>query len=124
MSTAIGRWPIIVIDCPDARSLAEFYSAITGWPLAEQSDAEWVQLDSGHTSTIGFQQVAGYRPPQWPGQESPQQAHLDFVVDDLLDAESRVLALGAFKPSHQPGQSYQVFLDPAGHPFCLVQDSA
>jgi catechol 2,3-dioxygenase-like lactoylglutathione lyase family enzyme len=122
MSTAIGRWPIIVIDCPDARALAEFYSAITGWPLVEQTDAEWVQLDSGHTSTIGFQQVTGYRPPQWPGQVVPQQAHLDFVVDDLVEAESRVLALGAIKAAFQPGQTYQVFLDPAGHPFCLVQD--
>jgi predicted enzyme related to lactoylglutathione lyase len=123
MSTAIGRWPIIVIDCPDARSLAEFYSAITGWPLAGQADSEWVQLDSGHSSTIGFQQVSGYRAPQWPGQEVPQQAHLDFVVDDLIDAEARVVALGAIKSSYQPGQGYLVFLDPAGHPFCLVPDS-
>jgi hypothetical protein len=33
-----------------------------------------------------------------------------------------VLALGATKATFQPGQTYQVFLDPAGHPFCLVQD--
>jgi predicted enzyme related to lactoylglutathione lyase len=124
MSTAIGRWPIIVIDCPDARALAEFYSAITGWPLAEESGPEWVQLNSGHTSTIGFQQVGGYQPPRWPGQEVPQQAHLDFVVDDLGEAEQQVLALGAIKPSFQPGDGYRVFLDPVGHPFCLVEDPA
>lgn len=120
MSTAIGRWPIIVIDCPDARALAGFYSAITGWPLADQTEPEWVQLNSGHSTTIGFQQVQGYRAPTWPTQEVPQQAHLDFVVDDLTDATARVLALGATEAPAQYGHSYRVFLDPVGHPFCLV----
>ena len=30
-----------------------------------------------------------------------------------------VIALGATKHEHQPGTSFRVFLDPAGHPFCL-----
>ena len=30
-----------------------------------------------------------------------------------------VLELGATKHPHQPGTSFRVFLDPAGHPFCL-----
>jgi Glyoxalase-like domain len=34
-------------------------------------------------------------------------------------AEAAVLDLGATKPSHQPGTTFRVFLDPAGHPFCL-----
>jgi len=29
------------------------------------------------------------------------------------------LVLGATKHEHQPGTSFRVFLDPAGHPFCL-----
>ncbi len=120
MSTAIGRWPIMIIDCPDARALASFYSAITGWPLAEQTEPEWVQLNSGHDSTIGFQQVAGYRAPTWPSQEVPQQAHLDFVVDDLAAASAQVLAIGATEAVYQYGAGYRIFLDPAGHPFCLV----
>jgi hypothetical protein len=45
--------------------------------------------------------------------------HLDVVVDDLDAAEQAVLGLGATKHSHQPGTSFRVFLDPAGHPFCL-----
>lgn len=47
--------------------------------------------------------------------------HLDFDVDDLDAAESAVLAMGATKHDHQPGTTYRVFLDPAGHPFSLVQ---
>ncbi len=56
-------------------------------------------------------------------QDVPQQAHLDFTVNDLNEAELQVLALGAQKAPVQPGESWRVFLDPAGHPFCLVQAS-
>jgi len=52
----------------------------------------------------------------------PQQMHLDVIVDDLDVAETAVLALGATKHEHQPGTSFRVFLDPAGHPFCLCLD--
>ncbi len=30
-----------------------------------------------------------------------------------------MLAVGARKHPHQPGTTFRVFLDPAGHPFCL-----
>jgi hypothetical protein len=30
-----------------------------------------------------------------------------------------VLAAGAVKFDHQPGDHYRVYADPAGHPFCL-----
>jgi hypothetical protein len=45
--------------------------------------------------------------------------HLDVMVLDLDDAEAAVLAIGATKADHQPGTTFRVFLDPAGHPFCL-----
>lgn len=39
----------------------------------------------------------------------------------MLDqGESLVLAAGAGRAEHQPGTTFRVFLDPAGHPFCLV----
>ncbi len=66
--------------------------------------------------------MAGYRPPEWPGQEQPQQAHLDFYVGDLDEGERRVLDLGARKHEVQPGGDFRVYLDPAGHPFCLCQE--
>ncbi|MDQ3989733.1 MAG: hypothetical protein M3291_11140, partial [Actinomycetota bacterium] len=43
-------------------------------------------------------------------------------VPDLDTGEEQVLALGARKAEMQPGTSFRVFLDPAGHPFCLVLD--
>lgn len=48
--------------------------------------------------------------------------HLDVMVESLDAAEPEVLALGATKPEHQPGTSFRMFLDPAGHPFCLCID--
>lgn len=123
MATSIARSPIFVLDCPDASGLASFYSALTGWPIADDPDADgdWVELDSGQPTTLAFQQVSAYQAPDWPGQIRPQQAHLDFTVDDLDAAEASALALGARKHANQPGIRYRVFLDPAGHPFCLCQ---
>ena len=50
----------------------------------------------------------------------PQQLHLDFYVADLDAGEEHALSLGATKAEFQPGTSFRVYLDPVGHPFCLV----
>ena len=119
--TRIGRLAWTAIDCPDPRALAAFYSAITGWPIDESgSDEEWVTLASDGGPTLGFQRVDDYQPPQWPGQEHPQQEHLDFEVEDLDVGEKAVLALGARKHETQPGTDFRVYLDPDDHPFCLI----
>ncbi|MDV6278563.1 VOC family protein [Rhodococcus erythropolis] len=47
--------------------------------------------------------------------------HLDFSVDNLADAEQQLHGLGAQLASHQPSdQRFRVFLDPAGHLFCVT----
>jgi predicted enzyme related to lactoylglutathione lyase len=116
---SIGRLSVVAIDCPDPLALARFYSAITGWAI-DDGEGDWVQLRGETGATLAFQHVADHRPPEWPGSERPQQIHLDFDVDDLDAAEQQVLELGARKAEVQPGKSFTVFLDPAGHPFCLV----
>lgn len=118
--SAIARLHCFALDCPDPRELAEFYSAIVGWPVDGDSDDEWVSLVSHAGAHISFQRVDDYRPPQWPGQDHPQQAHLDFAVDDLDAGEAAVLAVGARKHAVQPDSGWRVYLDPADHPFCLV----
>ena len=119
--TPIARLAWTAIDCPRPRELAAFYSAITGWPIDEAaSDDEWVTLASDAGATLGFQRVDAYQPPQWPGQEHPQQEHLDFEVDDLDVGEAAVLAIGARKHEVQPGSGFRVYLDPDDHPFCLI----
>jgi predicted enzyme related to lactoylglutathione lyase len=114
---AIARFPTLVIDCPDPPALGAFYGALLDWDIKTASD--WVEIRSEAGQCICFQQVDDYRPPDWPGQDAPQQMHIDVVVDDLDAAEGPVLALGATRHEHQPGTTFRVFLDPAGHPFCL-----
>lgn len=48
-------------------------------------------------------------------------ARLDLAVHDLDEAETEALRLGARKAETQPGPAkWRVFVDPAGHPFCLT----
>jgi len=116
---AIARFPSFVIDCPDPGALATFYGALLDWKVDISSD--WAEIRSDG-QCICFQPVADYTPPQWPGQDAPQQMHLDVMVEDLDVGEKAVLDLGATKHDHQPGTTFRVFLDPAGHPFCLCVD--
>ena len=118
---AIAHSPVLAIDCPDPAALATFYGTMLGWETEAGEDrAAAVCAESGRC--VSFHRVEAYVPPSWPSQDKPQQMHLDVLVDDLDAAEAAVLDLGATKPEHQPGTSYRVFLDPAGHPFCLCAD--
>ncbi|MFM7139215.1 MAG: VOC family protein, partial [Actinomycetes bacterium] len=72
--------------------------------------------------------IPNYRQPTWPEGNIPQQIHLDFFVNDIKDVENQVLKLGATKTDFQPGSppevegslEFRVYLDPEGHPFCLI----
>ena len=48
--------------------------------------------------------------------------HLDVIVDDLDVGGSAAVEIGATLHDTQPGTTFRVFLDPAGHPFCLCVD--
>ena len=117
----IARFSVVALDCPDPQALARFYSAMTGSPIARDS-GDWVQLASDEGAAIAFQLAPDHRPPVWPSGDRPQQLHLDLDVEDLDAAEAQVLTLGARKAGFQPDpDAFRVYLDPAGHPFCLVR---
>jgi catechol 2,3-dioxygenase-like lactoylglutathione lyase family enzyme len=124
----IARLRNIVLDCPDTRVLSDFYRELLGWEILfadYEADDGWVTLSAdGGFPRLGFQRTDDYRPPRWPDAEYPQQLHIDVTVDDMDAAERKVLALGAVKADVQPSEndSFRVFLDPAGHPFCLCVD--
>jgi len=119
---AIATFGLVALDCPDPVALAEFYQQMVGGELKYETDSdEWVTLELSDATDIGFQRVAGFNPPKWPD-GAAQQAHLDFDVADLDSGEIDVLAIGARKTRVQPSpESWRVFLDPVGHPFCLVK---
>lgn len=119
--TGIATFYATVLDCPRPRELAEFYAQLIGGEIVDDRD-DWVTIRDGNGVRLAFQRAPDHRPPTWPEGERPQQFHIDVVVGDLDAAEKAVLALGATKHDHQPGTSFRVFLDPAGHPFCLCED--
>lgn len=110
-----------VLGAPDAKDLAAFYVALLGWEIVDDQPG-WVKIrPSGAITGLAFQTERDYVRPVWPSQPGAQQmqAHLDIGADDLDDAESRAVALGATLATVQPQDDVRVYLDPAGHPFCL-----
>ncbi|MCB5911137.1 VOC family protein [Streptomyces pinistramenti] len=110
----------VVLDCPDPQALAGFYAATLDWEVG--GDDDWAVATGPAGWQLAFQRVDGYTPPRWPGQEQPQQFHLDFDVARAAidEAERRVLGLGAeLVQPDEPERAFRVYLDPAGHPFCL-----
>jgi catechol 2,3-dioxygenase-like lactoylglutathione lyase family enzyme len=113
----IGQLSSVVFDCPDPHALAHFYSELLGLPIT-RVDGDWVDIGDGQARCLSFQHAPGHQPPRWPDPAFPQQVHLDIRVDDIDEAEPKVLALGAARlPSTEPG--FRIYADPAGHPFCL-----
>lgn len=111
----------IVLDSPDARQLAAFYRRLLGW-ATQQDEPGWVKLGSpGGGPGLSFQTEPAYQRPTWPSDPARQQmmVHLDIAVDDLEAASRHAEAAGAVLAGFQPQQDVRVFVDPAGHPFCL-----
>jgi catechol 2,3-dioxygenase-like lactoylglutathione lyase family enzyme len=116
----------VVIDAPDANELAGFYRRLLGWAV-EQDEPGWVRLRSPDGGTgLSFQTEPAYVRPVWPaGPGDPQmQLHLDIAVEDLAAAGEHAVAAGAVLAGYQPQDDVRVYLDPAGHPFCLFLPGA
>src|SRR6266540_5939667 len=127
----------VVLDCTDARGLAEFYRELLGLqyrpghepPAAGEPDpagSDWLVLqDPSGTTRVAFQQVAALPKATWPEGPIPQQLHLDLMVPTAQDLEAqheRALVLGARLLQDRfddPEEPLRVYADVAGHPFCI-----
>ncbi|MEU5210107.1 VOC family protein [Streptomyces sp. NPDC020742] len=113
------RYAAVTFDCPDPAELARFYGEILGLPVVLSTD-DFVLLGQEGAAGLGFNRLADYRRPTWPGTSQEKQAHIEVGVDDVEAAEAWLLARGAVRPAFQPDPGrWRVLLDPAGHPFCL-----
>ncbi len=115
----VASLAMVTLDCDDPAAQAEFWSAVLGWDVAHTSD-DYAML-TGPSHALGFGRVDGYEAPAWPNPNGTKQFHLDLAVDDLDAAADRCVALGATRPDDQPGETWIVLQDPAGHPFCLTK---
>jgi catechol 2,3-dioxygenase-like lactoylglutathione lyase family enzyme len=110
-----------VLGAPDAQELAAFYCRLLGWTV-RKGEPGWVALSTPDGGAgLSFQTEPGYTRPAWPAGADDQQMmmHLDIEVDDLEAAGAHAVATGAALAEYQPQEDVRVYLDPAGHPFCL-----
>jgi glyoxalase superfamily protein len=109
----------ITVDCVDPHRVADFWAALLD--LADEEPLPgWRQLAATRRCPrLNFQPVT-------EPSAGKTRLHLDVTVDDVDAVEPQVLALGATKHAVQPGEAagdtFRVYLDPAGHPFCLCWD--
>jgi len=116
--TVTGRLELVAFDAADIEKLASFYTKLAGWEIVRK-DPDWITIRTGDGQEIAFQLAQDHVAPQWPGQEHPQQFHLDLQVDDHEAAAERAVSLGATRLGDGP--NWITLADPAGHPFDLCQ---
>jgi hypothetical protein len=112
---------VVVLDCTEPEKLAAFYKELLE---AEESDAtaNRVEIRSADGMRMAFRRDVMATPPSWPRPENSLQAHLDFHVADLDEAERLVVGLGGrpldTKDASGPYEE-RGYADPAGHSFTL-----
>ena len=111
---------VIVLDAADLHAVSDFWAGLLGGTV--EADDDWHSVLVDGEWRLGVQLAPDHVPPEWP-HGSPQQVHLDLWVDDLEAAHEEATSLGArlLKPAADPGaaEGFQVYADPAGHPFCF-----
>lgn len=114
----------VVLDSNDADKLSAFYESLLGWTRfpGEEFTVLANIVQGGFPTWITFQQVDDYVPPVWPAtlDQQQQMAHLDFHVGNVEEGVSYALSCGATMSGIQCDDGWQVMIDPAGHPFCLL----
>ncbi|MBC6449531.1 VOC family protein [Actinokineospora xionganensis] len=120
----IGKLQCVVLDCPDVLELADFYRELLGGTVNHPDrrwsiDDDFATLHTESGLVLAFQRVDDFRRPRWPDPAHPQHFHLDIEVEDLDQAQARVVHLGGTL-LHADPRGWHVLADPAGHPFCLL----
>lgn len=118
---AVARLAMITLDAPEAEPMAHFWSAVLGWPILALTP-EYAMLQ-GPAHALGIGTIPDHQRPSWPD-DGRKQFHFDLAVDDLEASAVRCVELGAERVEPQPGETWIVLRDPAGHAFCLTHASA
>jgi predicted enzyme related to lactoylglutathione lyase len=111
---------VTVFDAADIASESAFWAGMLGGEV--EADDDWHMIVVGGEWRMAVQLAPDHVRPEWPGGVR-QQIHLDLWVDDLEAAHQEVVALGGqlLQPAEDltAREGFQVYVDPAGHPFCL-----
>ena len=111
----------VVLGSDDPDALATFYQRLLGYERATDEPELVMLKPHGGGAGLSFQREEFHAPATWPAGPTDQQmqAHLDIAVDDLDAAGELAREAGATLAEHQPQDDVRVWIDPAGHPFCL-----
>lgn len=116
--TVTARLDLAIFDAADINKVGSFYAELTGWGVVRQ-DPDRFGIRTPDGQEIEFQRAPDHVAPRWPGQEHPQQFHLDLQTDDLQAQAERAVGLGAARLADGP--TWITLADPAGHPLDLCQ---
>lgn len=118
---ALVKAGVVVLDCAEPEKLAEFYKELLQGEETAAS-ANLVEIRAADGFRLAFRRDMNATPPSWPRPENSLQVHLDFLVEDLDEAERRVIGLGG-RPldTKAPAGPYEErgYADPAGHSFTV-----
>lgn len=111
---------LVVLDAANIDEVSTFWAGVLGGQV--EADDDWHTVNVDGTARLAVQLAPNHVRPDWPDGE-PQQIHLDLQVTDVAAAHEEVTGLGArplggVKDFTVP-EGFQVYADPAGHPFCL-----
>lgn len=120
-ASAVARLAMLTLDATETEPMARFWSAVLGWPVLALTP-EYAMLQ-GPSHALGIGSIPDHQRPTWPD-DGRKQFHLDLAVEDLEAAATRCVELGAERVDPQPGETWIVLRDPAGHAFCLTDASA
>jgi predicted enzyme related to lactoylglutathione lyase len=111
---------MVVLDAADLDAVSSFWASLLGGTI--ERDDDWHTIHVRGEPRLGVQLAPDHVPPNWPS-GAPQQIHLDLFVDDIVASHGEVVKLGAkvlqTAEDTSAKDGFQVYADPAGHPFCL-----
>ena len=110
---------VVVLDAADIEAVSSFWAALLGGTVDRENDWHTVSVDG--QPRLDIQLAPDHVQPDWPN-GAPQQIHLDLYVDDIASAHDEAMAVGARllqAADTAAASGFQVYADPAGHPFCF-----
>ena len=124
-----SRFSELVVDCRDPRQLAEFWCAVLGYEIVDDTEEGIVEIAGEEQTPEAMRR--GIVPPTILFAVVPEEKtvknrlHIDLRPIDRTTAEEveRVLALGARRVDVGQGeQSWTVMADPEGNEFCVLRE--
>ncbi|MEE1751586.1 VOC family protein [Streptomyces sp. SP18CS02] len=121
----VRKTSVLVLDCAEPETLADFYARLLGARAERGADPDFIDVIAEEGVRLSVRRDHGYAPPSWPRPDDSQQAHLHILVDgeDMDEAEREAIGLGATPVEAKVSagvRDVRTYADPAGHSFTLT----